>query len=72
MPGGEREARAKRRRRVGAGGAKPQEAARALAATALKIYKVKKTRARVTVVDNAWKALLDKALANPCMGDVTM
>ena len=52
-------------------GRSPQEAARALSATALKIYKVKKSRARVTAVDNARKALLLKASTNRCMGDVT-
>ena len=52
-------------------GRSPQEAAGALAAIALKIYKVKKSRARVTAVDNARKALLLKASTNRCMGDVT-
>lgn len=42
-----------------------------MAAAALKIYKVKKTRARVTAVDNACNTLSVKAFANHAMGDVT-
>lgn len=59
-------------RPVGAGGGvAPKRRGGPWAAAALKIYKVKKTRARVTVVDNDRKALSSKASKNHRLGDVT-
>lgn len=58
-------------RLVGAGGGvAPKRRSGPWTAVALKI-KVKKTRARVTAVDNARKSLSSKASKNYHMGDVT-